>query len=320
MPAYFDKGFVVREAAWHGLAEVLEDYPGREKAMELADHNWPTVELPVLTEIDGKKKKAEGWKIIARGDTNDILSVCRDSYQVIPNDIMWDIVDELMGQKNVKYETAGVLKGGTILWVMTRIDEPVKIKGDDSEIYPFCMVATSHDGSRACSASATSVRVVCWNTYNASVSESKRTGLVYSFRHTKNVSERIEEAKIALKLTREKQSEFIELANELTRHTVTNDGIKDFIGQFIPDPPAKITTSRAINNIEKARGKVSKILESRSVPEAHKATSYGLFCAGIEYLDHMRNFRTEENHFRRTVYDQNNLKPKVAALALQVAK
>ena len=319
MPAYFDKGFVVRESAWHGLAEVLEEYPGREKAMELAGHNWNVVELPVYSDIGGKKKKVEGWKLISRDDTSQILSVCREGYQVIPNSRMWDIVDELMGQKNVKYETAGVLKDGTILWVLARIDEPVKIKGDDSDIYPFCMVATSHDGSRACSASATSVRVVCWNTFNASVDESKRSGLVYSFRHTQNVEGRIAEAKIALNLTRERQSEFIELANELIRHKVTDDGVKDFINQFIPDPPANVTTKRATNNVDRGRMKVFEILQSRSVPTAHKKTSYGLFCAGLEYLDHSRNFRNEENHFRRTIYDQNTLKPKVAKLAMKVA-
>ena len=320
MSHYFDKGFVVREPAWHGLAEVLEDYPGREKAMKIAGHDFNILELPVHSTIAGKKQQVEGWKIIARDDTNKILSIRRDAYQVIPNSTMWDIVDELMGQNNVKYETAGVLKHGAILWVLARIDEPVKIKGDDSETFPFCLVATSHDGSRSCSAAATSVRVVCWNTFTAAEAETQRSGMVYSFRHIGNIKERVEEAKVALKLTREKHKAFIGLSKELAKHKVTEDGVKDFVTQLIPDLPANLVTEKGTQRIEVARAKVFDILESRSIPEAHKRTSYGMFCAGIEYIDHVhKNWRSAENYFKRTVYKQNKLKPQVVKLALSVA-
>ena len=313
------KMFSVREEPWHKLGVVLEDYPGREEAMKLAGHDFNIEECPVYLGT-GKKKKIEGWKALKRSNNGQVFLVCSEKYQVIHNATLWDIADEMMGQENVKYETAGTLKEGAVLWVLTKIDEPVKIKGDDSEIYPYCMVSTSHDYSRSCSALSTSVRVVCWNTYNLAVNQSNQSGLLYTFRHSGNVMERIEEAKNTLALTRTRHSEFIELANELARHKVTENGVKDFLSDFIPDPPANVSTPRVMTNIANGRAKIMEMLDSKSVAENHKRTAYGLFCAGIEYLDHARKARSPESYFQRTVYNANTLKPKVAKLALKVAK
>ena len=35
MSHYHEESFTVRKPAWHGLATVLDDYPGREEAMKL---------------------------------------------------------------------------------------------------------------------------------------------------------------------------------------------------------------------------------------------------------------------------------------------
>ena len=96
----FEKGFSVREASWHGLATVLEDYPGREEAMKAAGHDFNIIEAPLLADSIawGSKKKfpVEGWKCLIRDDTMKPLGVVMDSYNVVPNGVMWDIVDALV--------------------------------------------------------------------------------------------------------------------------------------------------------------------------------------------------------------------------------
>lgn len=320
----FEKGFSVREAAWHGLAEVLSEYPGREEAMKKAGHDFNIIEAPMVADLsaigDKKKHLVDGWKVLYRDDKLKPIGVVRDSYVVVSNDTMWDIVDALVDSDSaVKYETAGVLKAGSVLWVLARLDEPSQVKGDDSPIYPYVLVSTAHDYSAACRAQVSSIRVVCWNTYNAALGEADRHKLEYKFVHSKNVMERIGEAKEALGLVRQRHSEFMELAEELGKKKVTKEKITDFITQFIPDPPANVHTKRMENNINEARDKMFSIMQGETIPDAHKNTAYGLYCAAIEYLDHYRNYRSSETYFRRTVYDFQRLKPKVTKLALKVA-
>ena len=314
----FEKGFSVREPAWHGLAVILDDYPGRQKAMEIAGHNFKVKERPVYFRLDGGSV-VKGWKALIRSDTSEALSVVRESYKVVPNEVLWDIVDAIVDQENVKYETAGVLKSGTVLWVLARLDEPSKIPGDNSPIYPYCMVSTTHDGSAACMARAVSVRVVCWNTFSMADSQAKQTGLQYTFRHTKNVMGRIEEAKAALAITRHQHAEFMELANELAEIPVTEDNVKEFLARFIPEPPADVLSERVKANIGNARLQVYDLLNGPSIGEAHRRTGYGLWMAGIEYVDHLRGFHNPETYFNRTMMHPMPIKQKIAKLVKEIA-
>ena len=176
MPAYFNKGFSVREPAWHGLAVVLKDYPGREEAMKIAGHDFKIQEKKLAVVQDGIPLEIEGWKALMKSDTGRIISVVNDTYKVLQNDAMWDIVDAIVNEPNIKYETAGVLKDGAVLWVLARLSEPAVVKKDNSEDYPYILVSTSHDMSAPCKAQSIQVRVICWNTYSAAQEESKRTG------------------------------------------------------------------------------------------------------------------------------------------------
>lgn len=320
MSHFFEKGFSVREASWHGLATVLEEYPGREKAMELAGHNWNIIEVPVMSICKGTMVTTNDWKMLIRDDTMKPISVVTDSYGVVPNGKMWDIVDAIVEQPNVKYETAGVLKGGRILWILAKLDEPAEIPGDNSPIYPYVCVSTAHDGMKSCKAQAITVRVICWNTYQAAAAQSKSSGKEFTFRHTANVMDRIAEARCALGLVRDKFNEFIELAIDLTKVETTDDMIKDFTLSFIPDPPLNVMTDRVHNIIQNNRRMFGDILLGPTIPENHRHTAYGLFCAGTEFLDHFRAYRTTETYFKRTIFEPERLKPKLVELIWDVCE
>lgn len=321
MPANFEKGFVVREPAWHGLAVVLPDYPGREQAMKLAGHDFNVIEEEVYA---GKGwpnfNKIEGWKALMREDSGAFLSVVKDSYEVIQNNQIWDILDAIVKEPSVKYETGGTLRGGAVIWALARLDEPITIKGDNSQIMPFVNVSTTHDGSGAAKAFVTSIRTVCENTMSSGMSEASRTGLNYTFRHTKNVKDRIEFARSALGLARKEFSAFCEIAEELALQSVTFEKVKLFTEAFIPAPPEALTSERVKLNILEARLQVIHTLnDSASISEAHRRTAYGLYCAGTEYLDHLRTYRTPETHFRRCIMDTSRSKEQLLELVKVVA-
>ena len=320
--ARFDRGFTVREPAWHGLATVLDEYPGREKAMELAGHNWEPIARPVFAydPETATYSAVNGWKALTRSDNHAAIACQRDSYEIVKNATLWDICDNIVNLPNVRYETAGILNGGALLWVLAWLDEPTVIKGDDSATYPFVMVSTSHDGTGACKASAINIRTVCVNTFRAAERQSAASGLEYVFRHSKNVNARIEEAKAALKGARTVHSEFIALCNELADMSVSPEGRRHFLSRFIPEPEAAVCTARVRQNILEARQAIVRVLEgSRTIAEAHRGTALGLFNAGVEYLDHLRGYRNSESYFRRCMMSQDRLKASLIALAHESA-
>jgi phage/plasmid-like protein (TIGR03299 family) len=269
----------------------------------------------VSREIDTKD-----WKAIVREDTGALISIMRGSYAIVQNDRLWDIADTLVDEEKVKYETAGVLKNGAVLWVLARLNEPSRVNGDDTDIYPYALVSTAHDGSGACKASAVSIRVICWNTFNSASAQSRSSGRQFTFRHTKNVIDRIDDAKAALGLIRHQHEEFIHLANDLAELHVTDDGVRDFLATFIPDPTADVLTDRQKRNISEARQLVRETLDlSPTIPQAHRRTAYGLWTAGIEFLDHLRQANSSETLFRRTMLDTSTVKSKLMDAVRKVA-
>ena len=315
----FSVGFSVREPAWHGLATIVGDYPGREEGMKLAGHDFTVVEKPI--EVD--QQTVTGWKALVRDDQENVLHVMPSSYGVVQPSTVWDIVDAMFGQdkdQNLRYETAGVLKGGRIIWVLVKLDEPVYVKGDTSPTLPFGLVSNTYDGSAAVRASATSVRVICWNTYSMSMFESARTNREFSFRHTANIMEHIADAKLAIQGIRQQHLEFIELAQELVRQTVSEGGMTYFVNRLIPMPEEALVSERVKANIDHARQSVWGVLNGGvTVDPAVRNTAYGLLQAGVEYVDHLRPHRNRETYFGRTMLRPERVKANVVLLAREAA-
>ena len=58
-----------------------------------------------------------------------------------------------------------------------------------------------------------------------------------------------------------------------------------------PEPPEPVPE----------RAKVNGLFFGPTIPEAHKLTAYGLWLAGGEYFDHLRNFRSKDSYVKRTL-------------------
>jgi phage/plasmid-like protein (TIGR03299 family) len=329
----FESGFVVREPAWHGLATVLDDYPGDwSEARRLAGLDWEPVEEPVfaraeVTGLDGDPfgnghnplVKLDGYKAVRRSDTGSVIAVHADTYEVFPNAELGPLVEALIEEPDVQYETAGVLKKGAKVWVMVRLKEPFEIPGDPrGTTLSRLAIQNSHDGSSALRAQRLQTRIVCDNTSHAADREAGRHGMEFTFRHTKNMRDRIEDAKAALAGLRSDRERYVEWAHELLGIKITPRQRELFVTEFVPMPVAQVVSDRVIANVEKARQEVRKILDSPTTVEV-QGTAYGLVGAAIEYLDHARGFRSKETHFTRSYLNREPLKRKAEKLAREVA-
>jgi phage/plasmid-like protein (TIGR03299 family) len=324
MSALFESGFCVRQPAWHGLATVVDEYPGSwEAARQLAGLAWDPVCEPIYvrTSADGTEPSYEaldGWRRIARSDTGATLSVMRDSYALIDHQAMGEIVEAIMEQPGARFETAGSLDGGRLVWALAYLDEPIKIPGDHSLSYPFLALCNRHDGTAACKVLPTTVRIVCANTYSAATALGERDGVAFAFRHVGSWRERVDEARDVVLGVRKDHREWIELAKTLIELKISPAGRDRFLAEFVPMPPAGLISDQVARNVEQARAAIRGALYSpTTAPVAD--TAYGLVQAAGEYLDHLRRYRNRGSHLGRCLLRPEPAKAKAVALAQAVA-
>ena len=324
MPANVESMFSVRQMPWHQEGIILGDYPGTwAEARVLAGLDWDPEPISVYTLIgvnpdgDPHYEPIGGWQCIVRSDTGAILSINKDSYTVIGHGEMGEIVEAVLAQPNVQWETAGVLDGGRAVWCLALLDEPVELPGDDSPTLPYLAITNRHDGTAACALRATAVRIVCANTFRAAELEGERTGATFSFIHKSNWRDRLDEARQAVTGARTEIRRYSELAHELLGIPVTPRQRELFVTGFIPMPPAGLVTDRVARNVEEARQALRLIFESKTTEQV-AGTAYGLMQAAGEYLDHVRTARSWETRLNRTLIRPEPLKHRAMSLIREV--
>lgn len=345
MPAYFDTGFSVREPMWHGMGNVLDDYPTDwAEARTFAGLDWEPELRPMVEARCGdcggvltseaielghcsvclstavKVELVEGERRVIRSDSGLHLGSVTDQFTPVTHDQMGEVMEALSDTSDaVRFETAGSIRDGRQVWALAYLDEPVQIAGDDSPTLPFLALLNSHDGTGAMKVLPTSVRVVCWNTYRAAELQGEQHGQQFTFRHVGNVTERLEDAKDAIRNVRKAHHEWVELAEQLARFEVDERGVLDFVSMFIPEPVEDVTSDRVKNNIANARGSLLNIINHSPTCDGHRGTALGLVDAGVEYLDHVRAFRSKDTLMNRTLLRPEPMKARLVELATTAA-
>ena len=329
-----DTMFSVRQMPWHGLGTVLSDYPSRDEAQAIA-HPWEPVLEPVYAKVpfinedgqpDVRFEEIEGEKRSVRSDNGAHLKVVNDTLGLVTNSEMYDIAEAVAGLGgDVRYETGGTLRGGRQVWLLLRLDEPLVLKGDpNGATLQYFALQNSHDGSGSFRGQAINTRIVCANTSRMADMSAKASGTEIVFRHTKNVKDRIEEAKQALAMWRVSVDEWKVFNEHLLTMRVTDAQREEFIERFVPAPEAAIVSKRVMTNIENARGDLRTIFAS-ATSEGVKNTAYGLVQGAVEYSQWFRSTRGQndqdraENLFRRSFLDRDRLVQSAARMAQDVA-
>jgi phage/plasmid-like protein (TIGR03299 family) len=321
MTANYSTGFSVREAMWHGLGEVLPENPSFEELPKLA--GWPTEVVRTPVYAQGASEPVEGYAMLtAKWDdgTSRFLHPQADSYGIVQPRDVGDILEAIAGEGGI-IETAGMLKDYKQMWALARLPKEYEVPGDDSPYLGYVSVHNSYDGSLSLQAARHGVRVVCANTQDLALTEAANRGTLYRWKHTTNVKDRIEEAKKVILATDQAMQEWLDRAKELTKKKVTARARDEFLEAFVPAPPPALVTDRAMKNVEEGRAAVKAILRGDTGTVAPKLghTAYGLWCAGVEYLDYIRPSRSQTTMFGRAILTPDKGKEKVMQLAMAAA-
>lgn len=294
-----------------GTAHCTEGVPVRELVADDGRTTGVLVHVP-----------ATGHQAIVRDDTWGVLATPTDSYKLIQHRQMGELLEAYTESwrkagAEVKFETAGSVRGGAMVWALVWLDEPYTVKGDDSPTYPFAALLNAHDGSAACKLLPTQVRIVCWNTWKAAEAEGERHGHQVVLRHAGNVDQRLEEAKASLATMRDEAKAWELLANDLAGININDAVVVQFLEEFIPVPEA--ATERTRNDREARRSLFRGLLAESPTVAPLPPSAYQLVQAAGEYLDHLRPFRSQDTYLARTMFSNEPIKGGVVKLVRRLA-
>lgn len=296
--------------AWHGLGTVLDYVPDSESMIEAAHLGW-NVDLKELQTTDGIAVPDNFATV--RSDNGEVLGVVGSKYRIVQNRDSFAFLDGLQQDGIVKYESAGALRGGRIVWALARLPSVDQIaEGDD--VLRYVLFQASHDGSAALHAIPTSVRVVCANTLRVATAQD------VGFRHTGDVKSKLEFARKYLSQFDENFTAFRDVGRKLAQSRWNPAQAKEYIELLFPsvELPGRAQTIRD-RKFAAVRG---TLMNRRQQMPSIKGTWWSLLNAVTETVDHdeRRNYGTREAKENRllSVTDGAGADFKTRALKLAV--
>ena len=294
MSANVETMMYVREKPWHGLGTMVQEAPTSADALRLAGLDW-TVEQKEI-ELVGGSEAIPAYKANVRSSDNKVLGIVGNRYKIVQNSEAFNFTDDLIGG-DVRYETAGSLQGGKLIWLLARLPE-TEICGDKTETY--CCFTNTHDGSGAVRVVMTPVRVVCNNTLNLALSSAKR---VWSTRHTGDMDAKRIEAQQTLDLAGAYMDGLAKEADRLANKTVTDERLKQIVDDLFPINETK-DSERVKSNMKQLRNEYMVCYFAPDIKQ-FRNTAWGAVNAMADMADHnkpLRNTQTfAENNFYRVL-------------------
>lgn len=278
--------------AWHSLGTVI---PGGlsdvDAVLRAGGLDWDVEKRPIEYKnlVTGETEIFAREYLTHRTDTGKALGKVGEIYTPLQNREAYEMLDEIIGLGMV-CESAGVLAGGSRVFITCEIPETVKIdpNGLNDDVRQFLAIMNSHDGKTPLMAVVTPWRIACGNTHRFAVRDA-----VYKWkiRHTKNAKNKIDEARKSLGLTVQYYSKFAAEETALVHTDVTTDDVENLISELWELKPGKNgeISKRAATMDANRREKIHELFAFESGRVGRNA--YALENAVTSYVDHFAELR-----------------------------
>lgn len=308
----------VRDVPWHGLGVQKDGLQTSEEMLVAAGLDWEVEKRDVLVATSGGYTKVPGQWVSVRMTDEAPLGVTGDVHTLVQNHEAFSWGDQIVADEGAKWETAGSLRGGRIVFMSMEMPKHIIIPGDDGEIIPYLLISNGHDGKRSLEAAVTPVRTVCKNTLNLALDQAKQR---VTLRHATNIEERMAVAAEALGITYRYMDALERTATRLVGKKVTDAKAEAILRQVFPVPESFDTPDR-IDMTDFA--KALAVWKNSDNLDSIRKTGWGVVNAVAEYLDHEVEYRARrwtpgDTRFRALVIGGVAMNKKNAALRAATA-
>ena len=311
--------FSVKQKAWHGLGQIVDQYPTSKEAIKHAGLDYEVVKSPLFTKGSGIVETDNGIEIGSselhvsdyfaniRTDNNAVLGVVGKDYQIVQNREAFNFFDAIVGGgEGILYETAGALGNGERIFITAKLPDYIRVGNGDDVTEKYIFLTTSHDGSGSITAAFTPIRIVCQNTLNASL---RNMSNVVRIKHTAGAKQRLENTHKIMGLANTLSNQLEEIFNTWTKVNITDGEVKKLIQL------ALCPNKETLDLIKKgAEDEISTVFKN-TVNDAFayamtsdtqqmnttKGTLFGAYNAVTGYYQNVRSYRDDESKLQSIV-------------------
>jgi len=304
--------FSVKEKAWHGLGQIVEQYPTSEEAIKHSGLDYEVAKSPLFTKSSGIIETANGIEIgnnelhvpnyyaNIRTDNSAVLGVVGKDYHIVQNREAFNFFDAIVGGgEGILYETAGALGQGERIFITAKLPDYIRVGNGDDVTEKYIFLTTSHDGSGSITAAFTPIRIVCQNTLNASL---RSMSNVVRIKHTSGAKQHLENAHKVMGLADTLSTQLEGIFNEWAKVKVTDREIKKIIQLALC--PNKETLDLLKKGAEDEVSTVFKntvedafayaMVSDTQQMETTKGTLFGAYNAVTGYYQNVRTYKDNE--------------------------
>lgn len=300
-----------RVTPWAGMGESITEAPNSAEAIKLAGLDWQVKQQPSFIMIEDKPVKT-GDVINYRDSDNSILGTVKDRYQVVQNHEAFEFTDALIETGDARYETAGSLFGGKVVWMLAKLPSD-SVLGDEMD--RFLLFSNSHDGSRAVTVTTTNIRVWCSNTLNMALANAKRK---WTFVHKGDMDSKLEEARKSLILADSYNEEFKKQAEKLATKKISVEQARKILDAMFLLPNEEISKTK-LNHMVQIRENFIKCYNADDIAD-YKGTAWGMINAFSDMIYHggatLRQTKGYEENRLASVISGNTMFDKAYSLIL----
>lgn len=288
------------KGAWHHFGTIVDGAFSAQDAITQVIP-WTADQLATFAHApcgSPQEKFAELWgskfhrtksSAIFRSDTGACIGEVGAGYTPIQPRPMFAWVDAVCEGSPYKFESAGALRGGSVLFVSARVGE-INILGSGDIIRSYLAFVNSFDGSLAAQAYWTGTRMVCMNTVIQSLANSSH---VVRFKHTKNVQSRMDKAAMLMQGVAQTEASIKEKLETLAKRTIrSKETYTKVLDSLFPGE------AKRSENIKRDVTDLWQNNDNNAFPE-WKGTAYSLYNAVTRYTDHMRTTRGDDKQASR---------------------
>jgi len=299
--------FSVQQKAWHGLGQIVSDYPTSAQAIKYAGldfqvskNNLFTYAGSLLINADGTLSEqtqiaVPNYYATVRTDTNQVLGVVGRDYQIVQNRDAFSFFDQLAGSDGIFYETAGALGNGERIFITAKLPGYIRV-GQDDMIERYLFLTTSHDGSGAITAGFTPVRIVCENTLNAAMQSMTNT---IRIRHTTNAVMRLKAAERIMGISNKRTEQLQTVFNHWAKVSITDSQLRRLVqAALIPNKEAleKVQAGKECELSSRFTNTIDSVMEYAQVHHSQQmettmGTVFGAYNAITGYFQNACSYK-----------------------------
>ena len=118
--------FYVGEKPWHGLGVSVEKHARAAEAISLAGLDWDVYQRPLFMPDQVKVPDRVANVRLDKDKKDFYLGTVGTTYKLIQNRDAFTFFDEVVGQGQAIYHTAGAIKDGRRVWILAKLHEPIR--------------------------------------------------------------------------------------------------------------------------------------------------------------------------------------------------